>query len=128
MCQSCRKKAIFYSRAQQLAASPEKICEACAFENNNNNEDTKKQPVPIDYPSPLLHISETINENKEDTSISNTISNNNTEEKKENTKSSNSWSSLLILFLLSIATGILFNFSIKSISSFTSTFMAQFLT
>jgi hypothetical protein len=125
MCQSCRKKAVFYSRAQQLATSPEKTCEACAFENNINNEDTK-QPVPIEYPSPS-DISDTINnESKDDTNVSSIISTD-TEEKKKNIESS-SWNSLLVLFLLSIAIGILFNFSIKSISSFTSTFMAQFLT
>ena len=124
MCQSCRKKAVFYSRAQQLATSPEKVCEACALENNINNEDTK-QPVPIEYPSPS-DISDTINENTDDTNISSIITNTDNEEKKNTT--SNSWNSLLVLFLLSIATGILFNFSIKSISSFTSKFMAQFLT
>ena len=126
MCQSCRKKAVFYSRAQQLTQSPEKDCQACALENNINNEDTK-QPVPIEYPSPS-DISDTINnENKDDTNISSIISNTDTEEKKKNIDSS-SWNSLLVLFLLSIATGILFNFFIKSISSFKSTFMAQFLT
>jgi len=125
MCQSCRKKAVFYSRAQQLAASPEKVCEACALENNINNEDTK-QPVPIEYPSPS-DISDTINnENTDDTNISK-VSITDTEEKKKNIESS-SWNSLLVLFLLSIATGILVNFSINSISSFKSKFMAQFLT
>lgn len=120
-CDECAKKAHFFSRAQQI--SPEKTCRACALisaENNMNDDNVVTQPISFttEYPSEsITSVDDKLNENN------NKYNNDNNEKIK--VKSSNSLSTLFLLFVLSIITGIIINFSFKF---FTSIFMATILT
>lgn len=121
-CDECAKKAHFFSRAQQI--SPEKTCRACAListENSMNDDKFVMKPISFTtdpttegYPSEsITSVDDNLNENN------NKYNNDNNEKIK--VKSSN----LLLLFVLSIITGIIINFSFKF---FTSIFMATILT
>lgn len=117
-CEACRKKAIFFSRAQQL--SPDKFCSACAaaaVEINNTTENNENNITPIFNASLEAEISES--------KLQDTIQ---LDGKPSTINRKSSWSNLFILFIifiLSIITGVLLNHSIIFVKSY---LLSKFLT
>jgi hypothetical protein len=117
-CEACSKKAIFFSRAQQLAQSPDKYCSQCAALSNISAENDENDISPIEYPSEADVSDTTFDDNTHQLD-------NKSDKQLDNKSNKNRAWSTFFLFWISIMIGVAINYSIKF---FKSNFVSKFLT